>query len=142
MYPDLMNKCLKFESFIWNIEPDIHVQKMFVNIFFVFPDYYFSKSPMHSHNDVYHQIAHILTFPFHIQCIYYTGNSTRVIESVEVHLGTLTGTLYLSLTSMVCLCFWQSCPPEARRVSRTALICTAIHDSYDRDHSHDKLAPP
>ena len=49
MYPDLMNKCLKFESFIWNIEPDIHVQKMFVNIFVVFPDYYSSKSPMHSH---------------------------------------------------------------------------------------------
>ena len=38
--------------------------------------------------DLYHQIAHKLTFPCHNRYIYNTTNTNRVIESFEVHLRT------------------------------------------------------
>ena len=38
--------------------------------------------------DLYHQIAHILTFPCHNRYIYNTTNTNRVIKRFEVHQST------------------------------------------------------
>ena len=47
LYLDLMNACLKIERFLWNIERDINVQKMFMKKrIFVFPGLYFGEFPM------------------------------------------------------------------------------------------------
>ena len=37
--------------------------------------------------DLYHEIAHILTFPCHNRYIYSTTNTNRVIKSFEAHLS-------------------------------------------------------